>query len=1033
VRGQTPLLTPLTPTMVAAAPTPTAETDAARAARLQHDGEAIRALLAGKLPQDFETQRLFDVDLLDEDAIAARIRVLQARLAANQARRAALLGLPTPAATAGATPLGAGDATAVEEAITPVPGLAILDLEIERDALRLEFLQRPPGERATVIDAERKRRHIAAEEDAAKAAHDVAQQSARRAQAARDAALDEVQSASSAAAKDLAAERARAEAARAALATLKVQLADERQGDADAANTHLDREHGFAQHAADPDLDAATADALYDHIVAALGDSRRQFAAALDELAAPARVASFKPSLRLTAQEFDAVPEEREAVRHVIEQADTDAVVVKRDEQAIRLARATELAGHVARLNTLRLQVLPRLSADKRRAVLSFTGEGSAQLRREVTHLRLMARWYPYRVSAALRALPQQVRSSIGEGLLSSTFFSILLLAGVAAVVTSRHRAWLQALRGAVLARSGYSNLDVLIDRWLRAIAAVAPAFGLLVFVVLFFRLLDRAAPPPEIAVLESLALAYAWYRFGVAAVHHFLLSALVTARVEVSARRTRRIRDSVRLVGRYAFGVTVVLIVATYVLGRGYLFHLVLDLAWVGALPIGFLLTRHWQPDITEAYLRQHPQGWLAARLTQGAGRAAGVLAAAAAFFPVAVRGVSHYLQSVALRFEQTRRALAFLFRRRLERHAEIVGTSDAETLPAVLRECCSDTFATGNVAVDHFPSLDEVRQLIAQWRDGCTPGAAIALVGERGIGKTSWLQRLQAGLDGVTVGAHTLTGRTIAPSAVTALAARLLGIAESANEDAIVAAAEQLPPRLLILDNCQYLYLRAVGGGRGYQTLMDIIGRTCGRHLWVGAFSRYMWDHLTSVYRGQSFFRRTLALDPWDEESIGELIYKRMTAAGFTASYQDLIVRRVDGTTFFHEVIRTSERYRRLLWDYADGNPRIALHFWLRSLVPDGPQHVRVRLFEAPSADDLEGLQEEARFILGAVVLHQSLTVPEAARVLRYTPALCESLLDFLLGQGYLVNEAGRFYISTHWYRAVIRFLKRKHLVQP
>jgi hypothetical protein len=105
--------------------------------------------------------------------------------------------------------------------------------------------------------------------------------------------------------------------------------------------------------------------------------------------------------------------------------------------------------------------------------------------------------------------------------------------------------------------------------------------------------------------------------------------------------------------------------------------------------------------------------------------------------------------------------------------------------------------------------------------------------------------------------------------------------------------------------------------------------------------------------------------------------------------------VARRI----LFHEVIRTSERYRRLLWDYADGNPRIALHFWLRSLAPDGPQHVRLRLFAAPSADDLEGLQEEARFVLGAVVLHQSLTVPEAARVSRYTPALCESLLDFLL----------------------------------
>ena len=96
-----------------------------------------------------------------------------------------------------------------------------------------------------------------------------------------------------------------------------------------------------------------------------------------------------------------------------------------------------------------------------------------------------------------------------------------------------------------------------------------------------------------------------------------------------------------------------------------------------------------------------------------------------------------------------------------------------------------------------------------------------------------------------------------------------------------------------------------------------------------------------------------------------------------------------------------------------------------------PDGPRRVRVRLFDAPRTEDLEALSEEARFVLAAVVLHQSLTVSEAAWTLRYQPAVCQSILEFLVGQGYLVMEAERFHVATHWYRAVIRYLKRKHLL--
>ena len=178
-------------------------------------------------------------------------------------------------------------------------------------------------------------------------------------------------------------------------------------------------------------------------------------------------------------------------------------------------------------------------------------------------------------------------------------------------------------------------------------------------------------------------------------------------------------------------------------------------------------------------------------------------------------------------------------------------------------------------------------------------------------------------------------------------------------------------------------------------------------------------------------NIFSDVYEMRPWDEKAIDRLLTDRMGRSAVHVSYDDLIIDRVDGTQFASEVIRTGERYRQLLWDYADGLPRMALHFWLRSLAPAGDDGVKVRLFADPDAGILEKLNEPSRFLLAAVVTHGNLTVPDAARVLNYPPGTCELLFISLAARGILRDDGGRYRVSSFWDRAVNRYLKRKHLL--
>ena len=90
-----------------------------------------------------------------------------------------------------------------------------------------------------------------------------------------------------------------------------------------------------------------------------------------------------------------------------------------------------------------------------------------------------------------------------------------------------------------------------------------------------------------------------------------------------------------------------------------------------------------------------------------------------------------------------------------------------------------------------------------------------------------------------------------------------------------------------------------------------------------------------------------------------------------------------------------------------------------------------MRVRLFKTPQSEVLEQGGETGLFVLAAVVVHENLTVQEAAATTRYPIPICRLHLDRFVGQKVLDLEAGRYRLSTHWHRSAVRALGRKNLL--
>ena len=1031
------------------------ETEAGNIAR---EVTALETLQAGKLPEGFDVRKLFEVDPLDEDATKARVDLLKSRIE-EQTKRLRELGVlpaiepekptqapPTDAKATNETPTEQTPAESKPETNAPNapvpalpselyehpdPAIRILALQLRRNALRLAFLTLPLEQRKAMIEADDKRRRIAQEQAAAEKSRLEAERAEHEAEAARQEALRVAEEAAGLVEKAIAGERARAEQTRGMLAGLRQQISEERQSNADAMQKALEKQDEFRSRLLDPELNGKDANQLYDEIVLNLTQSRQQLAKALDRLTGDSRVPTYKPEIDIDEEPYKSFGPARDKLKETIIEINGESAKLKQEENESVWARTVEAADDVRLGNDLRLELLPKLTSKKRRAVLGYGRQGIAQAKREINQLKLMSRFYVYQSQIRLQQLLERSEDIFTLSAVGLKFFELLILLVIVVIIGKNQGKGLNRLHAYVISRPIDPAVRVALDRWLRFTIKVAPSALFLLFIYLAFRIID-AGVVSEVAFLRTLLITYGWYRLILAIIHRYITGSARSRKITVSDELSGRIMRSVRLVLRYVFPVIVFLVLSREVLGRGYLYKVVVDFAWIGAIPLAVILLFRWRPDITAAYLNAFPESALADGIRRSNKSKPGLIKTAIAFVFVTGRWLRKSTSDTLSRFKHTRKAFAYFFRKQLEKQAEADSLSavEPEPLPESLLATFSEKPVDSDLRIDHFPGLDRYAKKIDKWKHSGA-GTAIALVGESGIGKTTWLREAQERFADVEPIFAEVEITTVSPDAVIEFLGNLLDIQDVTDPEQFIAAVKNGPKRLVILDQCQNLVFRSVGGMEGFKVFGEIIGRTVPHIFWLCAFSQYAWEYADSVMLTRNIFREIYRLTPWDEPVLTAMIDRRMQAAGYTPSFEDLIIDRVEGTEFENEVIRTGERFRRLLWDYSDGIPRVAVHFWLKSLYKPSQNTVKVRLFAAPSPDVLEELNEKTRFVLSALVVHQNLSIAEAAMVLNYPEHVCELIMGFLVDREFVQQNGRRFYVRSQWHRAIVRYLKRKHLL--
>ncbi len=903
-----------------------------------------------------------------------------------------------------------------------------------------------------------------------------AQQQSALAVAAQAEALQRAQTARTEAARAVAAEQARINGQRVAMAHANEAVAHARAVASADLLQRVANENRLAKKLRTADRRPDEATVLFHEVIDALESGRAAFAEALDALGrGDVGLPDELPPLDVSAPGWAVMSEqERRSLSIDRDRLAAERAVWVASARESLLASAAGLADHLDALVALRTLAIDALPAEARDELFGWTQAGYRQLVRELRHLELMARWYPQSRLRALR-LPDSVEGWVLR--ISALLGSLARLMVLALLwwISRRHwRQWLDLglvwLRG----RTGHGFWGQSLVLLVTGVRAVGGELMTVIVLALLFGFALSGTLAGELALVAELLRIWAWIRLLQAAAYAFLTGAASdAARREISPEIASRILRTLRIIARAVWAVLSVLAVASHLLGRGYLYLLVVQIAWLAVLPILLWLVRGWQGSICDAYLQAYPGGALTRAVEAGRDRWYGVVVALLAFSAVAMTGIAVWAGEMALRFEQTRRLLAFLFRRRLESAALALQppVQSAADLPDPLRTALTDHPADAGELVGGLPQLQEIADEICTAMGGGpaiagvaatdpAPGATprrragadvqvVALVGAWGVGKTTWLQALRRQLVAAGPDGRTLADRGVEVSLLQMERtqrdgvglidglARELGLSAPPDGPLLLRAGvlgDALafgPARVVLLDDAGRVLLASMGGSAAWDALAMVIQRSAVNVAWVVAISDHAQRRIGQLRPGVDLFARRVELTAWDENRLGDLIEARMRQAGATAHFDDLIDSDLDAGDALLEGVRVGERFIRLLWDQADGNPRDALNFWARSLAPVSATDVRVRLFEAPSADAIERLGVPARFLLHALVAHDGLTPAELAAVLFEPEAVMIDRTRWLCGVGIIEEVDGYLVVAERWHRAVVRYLQRKHLL--
>ncbi len=931
---------------------------------------------------------------------------------------------------------------------------------INLDRARLQFYELPKKQRDAIIDQHLERQRLAGESQA-ESGLDEAERKAREAEAARIIALEEAQRARSEAERLVAEEMARLLDISRSYADFETLMVRSRLGLKERAEQTLTLRRRVRETLARKLPEPVATDLLYNELLSFLANSRSELAKAISESFAESRVSPVEDALGALPPDVD-----RTQVNNIRIKLEATHLQLVDMESTYRRDHADQLYEEARALNSDRLSLLQRLSPGKKDNVTGYSSAGLDQSAAELQQIGLVLR---YHLVSARRWL-EDLGSSKGGSIFTTSFTAIKWLVLIFVFWWWRRRGThlLEGWRGRLYEEQQRARAPEPTPLY-RVLGFVQQTRRPLEWLILGWMLVW--ALPEEVSdriEVQLITITFTWILAGAMAVSMIDTIAGWKSWLYLEVFRGGRgglgdiggggdsygrgggsgsgvnggragagavadSADSLRLrslqfVGRTVVVVGLILSLSARLVGKGTIYGWIFSICWFAAIPVVLVIIGWWRGIIFErisAVRKKNPfHEWVIAHQAGWKSFPAAVSAGVYLFTVGAIRVIRGWLT----RFDVTRRAHAYLFRRGMDRLAqEKKSNLVLQPLePSLFAQLGPETESQEDVPGSLDEKLNEVVAQIA--RHG---GGVFAVAGERGRGKTTVLRRVGERSKDIIFLECPLNGL----EGLRQMLAAQLNMSKDSTLEECAAQLDGLGANGgILIDHAHRLVQPVMGGLAPFDKLMQIARANSSQCAWVLAFNEAIWRFLERARGARPMFDDVVTIGVWREEEIIQLIKSRCRQVGIDPVFDHILEKAPadgdedDRATALERVVNG---YYRLIWDYSVGNAGVALHIWRSSLGVDMDGQVIVKLFQVPDPRELEQIPDYAVFVLRAVIQLEPALPADVVKATMLGRARVEDLLRYGVSHGYFEESDGRYRVTWGWFRPITKFLQRRHLL--
>jgi hypothetical protein len=302
------------------------------------------------------------------------------------------------------------------------------------------------------------------------------------------------------------------------------------------------------------------------------------------------------------------------------------------------------------------------------------------------------------------------------------------------------------------------------------------------------------------------------------------------------------------------------------------------------------------------------------------------------------------------------------------------------------------------------------------------------VAISGERGIGKSTFLEHVQESSDDSMILLDCVSGDF---TQLEQSLGEALGI-KRVDPKHVTAKLTESGIQTIGIDNLHRLVRPVIGGQKELIRLTNLIENVSADVLWLNSVDRFAWQYLRRARADQSAINELIALPPWTEEQLTDLLNQRNTETGIDADFSKVKVPN----EFLESTLKSGQERNqagiyRMIWTLAGGNPSVALQIWADSLCPEENGRLNVCIPTQPRTRELEKVSQNILLVLRAIAQSEVISEADIADNLRLPSGAVSSAMHYSLSRGWIEESDAGFRLSWDWFRTITSVLARQNLL--